>query len=114
MEDWIRFAQWVKRSSKTSGCFGDYVRAAMSTQIALPGTPGNPKPGELPTQPVGYTGYGYLTWTDNRIALNTAGAMGGGGQTISWHKDSDRMVVVFSYSYSGAIELVRDWNRISR
>ena len=110
MEDWIRFAQWIKRSAKAPGCFGDYVRAATSTQIDNPGTPATRKMGKL------FRGYGYLTWTGNTIAPDTAWASGWGGQRISWHKDSDRMVVVFSNSENwmpDLYEFARDWNRVS-
>ncbi|MDA8457478.1 beta-lactamase family protein [Acidovorax sp. GBBC 3334] len=30
MEDWMRFAVWVKESSKKSDCFGGFVKAAMT------------------------------------------------------------------------------------
>jgi len=109
MEDWIRFAQWVQRSSKASGCFGDFVRAATSTQISNPGPPTARKSGQE-----SFDGYGYLIWTENRTAPNTAWALGHAGQSISWHKDSNRMVVMFSNVYPGTQELVRDWNRLGR
>ena len=109
LEDWIRFAQWVKRSSKAQGCFGDFVRAAMSTQIENAGTPATRKSGKQ------FGGYGYLIWTDNAFAPDTAWALGHGGQRIGWHKNSDRMVVVFSNAenwMSDVYELARDWDRV--
>ena len=90
LNDWLRFAVFVKRASKAEGCFGDFVRAATSTQIGNPGSPSTRKVGKL------FGGYGYFTWTDNAISPGTAWASGWGGQRISWHRDSDRMVVVFS------------------
>ena len=111
LDDWIRFAQWVKRSSKLPGCFGDFVRAATRTQIENAGTPATRKSGK------GFGGYGYLTWTDNAIAPGTAWALGHGGQRIGWHRDSDRMVIVFSNAenwMSDISELARDWNRAGR
>ena len=81
------------------------------TQIDNPGTPATRKMGKL------FGGYGFLTWTGNSIAPDTAWASGWGGQRISWHKDSDRMVVVFSNAESwmpDLYELARDWNRIGR
>ena len=54
LEDWMRFAVWVKRSSKESGCFGDYVRAATSTQISNGSNPSTRKMGKL------FGGYGYM------------------------------------------------------
>lgn len=111
LEDWIRFAQWVKRSSKAQGCFGDFVRAAMSTQIENAGTPATRKSGRL------FGGYGYLIWTDNGIAPDTAWASGHGGQRIGWHKDSDRMVIVFSNAENwmpDVYDLAKEWNRVGR
>jgi CubicO group peptidase (beta-lactamase class C family) len=111
MEDWIRFAQWVKRSSKEQSCFGDFVRASMSTQIDNPGTPATRKAGKL------FGGYGYLIWTDNAIAPDTVWALGHGGQRIGWHRKSDRMVILFSNLEDwmpDVYELARDWNRIGR
>ena len=107
-DDWLRFALWVKRSSKEPGCFGDFVRASESKQIANDGNPAARKSGKL------FDSYGYLTWVDNTIAPNTAWAVGWGGQRISWDKDSDRMVVVFSNRedwMADVYELSRDWNR---
>ena len=111
LEDWMRFAVWVKRSSKEQGCFGDYVRAATSTQISNGGSPSTRKMGKL------FGGYGYFTWTENSITPNTAWASGWGGQRISWHKDSDRMVITFSNVESwmpDVYELAKDWNKLSR
>jgi CubicO group peptidase (beta-lactamase class C family) len=108
LDDWLRFGLWVKRSSKEAGCWGDYVRAAMTTQISNPGTAKTRKFGGL------FDGYGYLTWTDNVIAPNTAWAVGYGGQRIGWDKGSDRMTVVFSNVENWMPEvygLARDWNR---
>lgn len=105
LEDWMRFAVWVKRSSKEQGCFGDYVRAAQTTQISNTSR----KIGKT------FAGYGYLTWTDNATTPNTAWALGWGGQRIGWHKDSDRMVVTFSNVESwmpDVYDVARDWNRL--
>jgi len=110
IEDWMRFALWVKRSSKEQGCFGDFVRAALATQIRNGNSPADRKHGKL------FAGYGYFTWTDNAIAANTTFASGWGGQRISWHRDSERMVVVFSGVENWMPELynvTRDWNRVS-
>jgi CubicO group peptidase (beta-lactamase class C family) len=111
LEDWIRFAQWVKRSSKAQGCFGDFVRAAMSTQIENAGTLATRKSGKQ------FGGYGYLVWTDNALAPDTAWALGHGGQRIGWHKNSDRMVVVFSNAENwmpDVYALAKDWSRVGQ
>ncbi len=109
LEDWMRFGLWVKRSSAEPGCFGDFVRAATTTQISNGSNPASRKIGK------GFGGYGYLTWTENPITPDTAWAVGWGGQRISWHKHSERMVVVFSNVESWmpeVYELVKDWNAI--
>jgi CubicO group peptidase (beta-lactamase class C family) len=108
LDDWLRFGLWVKRSSKEPGCWGDYVRAAMNTQIGNPGTTKTRKSGGL------FDGYGYLVWTDNTLAPNTAWASGYGGQRLGWDKGSDRMILVFSNVESWMPELyglAKDWNR---
>ncbi len=111
MEDWIRFGRWIKQSSKESGCFGDYVRAAMSRQIRNPGNASSRKFGAL------FDGYGYLVWTDNQIASDTIWLVGYGGQRIGLDLKSDRMIVVFSNVENWmpeVYELGRDWMRLSR
>ena len=110
MEDWIRFGLWVKRSSKESGCFGNFVRAATTTQITNGTSPATRKMGKM------FGGYGYMTWTENSVAPHTAWASGWGGQRISWHHHSDRMVVVFSNVENWmpeVYELAKDWNAIA-
>ena len=109
LEDWMRFAVWVKRSSKEPGCFGDFVRAAQTKQINNGSGPNDRKFGSQ------FAGYGYFTWTDNATAPNTAWAWGYGGQKIGWHRDSDRMVVVFSSVANwmeDVYQVARDWNKI--
>jgi CubicO group peptidase (beta-lactamase class C family) len=111
VDDWIRFGLWVKRSSKEQGCFGDYVRAAISTQIKNGNGPADRKFGKL------FGGYGYLIWTDNSMAPNTAWASGWGGQRIGWSTDADnqRMIVTFSNVESWmpeVYEVMRDWSRL--
>jgi CubicO group peptidase (beta-lactamase class C family) len=106
LEDWMRFALWVKRSSKESGCFGDYVRDAMRTQISNTGTRATRKSGKL------FGGYGYLVWTENEFAPDTVWARGYGGQNIAWDSKSDRMMINFSNdeTWMGeASELAKRW-----
>ena len=111
LDDWIRFGRWVKRSSKEPGCFGDYVRAALSTQIRNSGTVQTRKFGAL------FAGYGYYIWTENQIAANTAWFVGYGGQRIGIDLKSERMIVVFSNLESWMPEvygLADSWNKLSR
>lgn len=108
MDDWMRFALWVKQSSKEPGCFGDYVRAAMTTQITN-GPASTRKSGKL------FGGYGYLMWTENDGAPNTVWAVGWGGQRISWSTKNDRMLVLFSSreDFMGKVyALAKEWSAI--
>ena len=90
MEDWVRFAVWVRKATKEKSCFGDYMRQATKTQIANGPAKGQRKSGAL------FAGYGYLTWTDNEVAPDSFWASGYGGQRIGWFNDSDRIIIVFS------------------
>jgi CubicO group peptidase (beta-lactamase class C family) len=106
MEDWIRFAAWVKRSSQETGCFGQFVREALATQIKTQGRTSR-----------SFAGYGYFTWTENQFAPDTAWALGWGGQLIGWSTDpsNQRMIVVFSNTENwtqDAFEVARDWMRL--
>lgn len=111
MADWIRFALWIKRSSAEPGCFGDFVRASMSTQIKNGSGPNDRRFGK------NFGGYGYFIWTENGVAPNTAWALGWGGQRIGWSTDpaNSRMIVTFSNVENWqqeASELARDWMRL--
>ena len=92
LDDWVRFAWWVKQASREKSCFGDFVRAATSTQIKHPGPAQARKSGKL------FGGYGFLTWTENELAPDTFWAIGYGGQRIGWSSKSDHMIFVFSNS----------------
>jgi CubicO group peptidase (beta-lactamase class C family) len=111
IEDWIRFALWVKRSSTEQGCFGDFVRDAMKTQIRNGSGPNDRRFGK------NFGGYGYYIWTENTFASNTVWALGWGGQRIGWSTDpaNNRMIVTFSNVENWqqeATELARDWMRL--
>lgn len=103
MEDWIRFAVWVKASSQKSDCFGDYLRKAVSTQISNR----SQAHGSL------FGGYGYLIWTENRHStLDSFWASGYGGQRIAWNRSNNRMLVVFSNEQSHMVDIYKlyaDW-----
>lgn len=111
LDDWIRFAVWVKRSSKEPSCFGDFVRKALSTQVRNPGSPATRKFGKA------FGGYGYFTWTENPVVPNTAWASGWGGQRIGWNTDpaNNRIVVTFSNIQNWMADVddvARDWNAL--
>jgi CubicO group peptidase (beta-lactamase class C family) len=113
MQDWIRFALWIKRSSKEQGCFGDFVRDAMRTQIKNGSSPADRWVGK------NFAGYGYFTWTENTAAPNTVWAVGWGGQRIGWSTDpsNHRMIIKFSNVENRASEVsevARDWMLINK
>ena len=86
LEDWIRFAAWVKANESDSGCFSDYVRKATTLQI----------PNKSKKSGPAFEGYGYLTWTDNIKRKDSYWAVGHGGQRIGWNHANSRMLIVFS------------------
>lgn len=104
MDDWIRFAIWVKENQVAKGCFGDYVRAASTTQIS-----NNTSFGKA------FGGYGYLIWTDNNRLKDSYWASGWGGQRIGWNQKNDRILIAFSNVENYVDELYwlyRDWATI--
>ena len=86
LEDWLRFAVWVKRNERATGCFADYIRRATRTQIA----------NKSKQTGVSFDGYGYLTWTENLKRRDSYWAVGHGGQRIGWNHANSRMLVAFS------------------
>ena len=86
MEDWIRLALWVKTNEVKQDCFGNYVREASKTQIK--------NVSKITGQY--FDGYGYLTWTENRLLKDSYWAVGYGGQRIGWNHQNKRMLVAFS------------------
>ena len=87
LEDWIRFAAWIKSSSLKNDCFGNFVQQASSTQIS----------NSSRTRGALFGGYGYLIWTNNeRSTRDSFWANGHGGQRIGWNRSNNRMLVVFS------------------
>lgn len=103
MEDWIRFAVWVKSSSLKNDCFGNYVREATRTQIS----------NSSRRHGAAFAGYGYLVWTDNQHSTRDSfWSSGYGGQRIGWNRSNNRMMVVFSNEQSHVVDLYRlyaDW-----
>jgi hypothetical protein len=86
MPDWIRFAVWLKESEKESGCFGDFIRSAVTEEIANH------------SKTVGhyFSGYGYFVWTGNGFAPDSYWAVGYAGQRIAWNHHNGRMLIAFS------------------
>ena len=102
-EDWIRFAVWVNQQQKSEGCLGDYVREASKTQI------------QVKTRPTAHGGYGYLIWTEDKLAANTYWATGYAGQRLAWNPKNNRMLVVFSNDARAMDQvsaLYRDWSAL--
>jgi CubicO group peptidase (beta-lactamase class C family) len=86
LEDWLRFAVWVKSNESGTGCFSDYVRQASTRQI----------PNVAKKSGLAFDGYGYLTWTDNLQRRDSYWAVGHGGQRIGWNHANARILVAFS------------------
>lgn len=86
LEDWIRFAVWVKANESDSGCFSDYVRKATTLQIS----------NKSKKSGMAFDGYGFLTWTDNIKRRDSYWAVGHGGQRIGWNHANNRMLIAFS------------------
>ena len=75
LSDWVRLAIYIQEQRDQPTCFGQYIRDLGRTQIAIPKIPGVN----------GYfSGYGFLTWTDNDMVPSTAWAVGAYGQRIGW------------------------------
>ncbi|WP_157667122.1 hypothetical protein [Acidovorax sp. T1] len=69
---------------------GDFVKAAMATQIGNDRDSAARKHGRM------FGGYGYLIRTKNATLPGTAWASGWGGPRTGWYYSSDRMVLVLS------------------
>jgi CubicO group peptidase (beta-lactamase class C family) len=105
LNDWMRFAWWVKQNEAAQGCFGNYVREATKTQI----TNSSKKSGKL------FDGYGYLIWTENARLRDSYWAVGHGGQRIGWNHKNKRMIIVLSNieNYMDDLYwLYRDWAQL--
>jgi len=86
MEDWIRFANYVKNNEMGNDCFANYIKEASKTQISNE----QKREGKL------FDGYGYLIWTENARSKDSYWAVGYGGQRIGWNHKNNRMLIVFS------------------
>lgn len=94
LEDWIRFAVWVKANESGTGCFADYIRRAVNKQI-----PNSRKIGAH------FEGYGYQIWTDNFKHRDSYWALGHGGQRIGWNHANNRVLIAFSNVENYMVEL---------
>lgn len=102
LDDWIRFAVWVKASETGQGCFSDFVRQATRTQIA----------NQSKKSGAAFNGYGYFIWTENNRRRDSFWAVGHGGQRIGWNHANTRMLIAFSTveNFMGELyALYADW-----
>ena len=105
MEDWIRFANYVKNNEMGNDCFANYIKEASKTQIANE----QKREGKL------FDGYGYLIWTENARSKESYWAVGYGGQRIAWNHKNKRILIVFSNveNYMDEIYwLYKDWSKL--
>ena len=106
MADWGRLAVWISTEIKKSGCYGDYLRAATSKQIATGGRVGRNK--------IKFRGYGYQWWTNNQRAPGFWG-VGYAGQHLAISPPSGKILIKFSYASSSRadralFQLFGDWH----
>lgn len=88
LADWVRLAVHVQERRGRDDCYGRFLSELSSTQIRAPMQPGVN----------GYFhGYGYFTWTENRLAPGSFWAVGYGGQRIGWstHAANRRIFLMF-------------------
>ena len=105
LEDWGRFALWVKRNEGGADCFSRYVKEATNTQIS----------NSIKREGKAFDGYGYLVWTENNRQKNSYWAVGYGGQRIAWNHNNQRILIVFSSieNYMDDLYgLYRDWSSL--
>lgn len=106
LEDWGRFAVWLKQSESGDSCFSNYVKQASSTQI----------PNSIKREGKAFSGYGYLIWTENNRQKNSYWAVGYGGQRIAWNHKNQKILIAFSNleNYMDDLYLLyRDWSSLS-
>ena len=105
LEDWGRFALWVKRNEEGKDCFSSYVKQATNTQIS----------NSIKRQGKSWDGYGYLIWTEHNQQKNSYWALGYGGQRIAWNYKNQRILIAFSNveNYMDDLaQLYRDWSSV--
>lgn len=107
LRDWGRIAVWVLEQRKRTGCFGDYLRTATTTQIA------NSRlgSGTLPR----FSGYGYQWWTDHPTVPGFWGK-GYAGQEMGLNPETGKILIKFGYkantaTAAGINRLFRQWHR---
>jgi CubicO group peptidase (beta-lactamase class C family) len=105
IEDWGRFAFWLKQSESGSGCFSNYVKQATRTQIS----------NSIKREGKAFDGYGYLIWTENNWQKDSYWALGYGGQRIAWNHKNQRILIAFSSieNYMNDLYwLYREWSSL--
>lgn len=110
LADWGRIAAWVLTARTARDCFGDYFRAATSTQISTqrPGKRAHPH----------FAGYGYQWWTDNRHAPGFW-AVGYAGQYIGIDPKTQKVLIKFGSAQHGRgardlFELFARWTQSTK
>jgi len=104
LDDWARVAVWILEERARPGCFGEYLRAATSPQIAN---------ARLTRAGVVFESYGYQWWTQNRLAPGFWG-LGYAGQFLGIDPDSGKLLIRFGYAVYGRVgrdlfELFERW-----
>ena len=105
LEDWGRFAAWVKKNESGNDCFSNYVKQASTTHIS----------NSIKREGKAFDGYGYLIWAENNRQKDSYWAVGYGGQRIAWNHKNKRILIAFSNveNYMDDLYwLYRDWSNL--
>ncbi|MBL4666857.1 MAG: serine hydrolase [Sneathiella sp.] len=103
LRDWGRLAIWIVEERAKNDCFGNYLKEATTSQIAVP-----------PRGTSSFSGYGYQWWTKTSLGPGFYG-LGYAGQMLAIEPNNEKILVKFGYRYdpgsgSELIELFRKWN----
>ena len=105
LQDWARFAVWIRDAYDENSCLGNYLKDAAKPKISARG----------PNGPFAqFKNYGYFTWVDHQMGPDSFYALGVGGQIVAWNKRNKRTMVVFS-NESPANELAaiyKEWSKL--
>ncbi len=104
LRDWGRLAIWILEAREKNDCFGNYLKEATTTQIAI-----------SKSKTSSFTGYGYQWWTKTWLASGFYG-LGYAGQMLAIEPTNKKILLKFGYRYdprsgSEIIKLFRNWNK---
>lgn len=88
LDDWIRLGLYIRDQRDAAGCEGQFVRDLSTSQTRI---------SKIPGVNGFFSGYGFLTWTDNDLVPQSAWAVGHHGQRIGWstQRGNPRLFLTF-------------------